>query len=459
MTSARVVWALATAEPLGLLTDAAVLDKAATWLTQEFAKVDGGDHETRATILHALSTREQGDLRAGQRPEPGPPGPVRRRARLPGADLRQPRPRVAGRRGPRRPRPARQDRADRPRRQGPALLVGRGAAPLAPLRRRDHRAGRPGLRPGPAAVARARGGRRLAAGPPPGHRLAAAQGQGAGAGRAGGVLRQGPGAPRTATAWSSPSTTTRSTGPTSPARPRARRSASRAGSSRRRQEPRPVRHRGPRQVRLRRDPDRLHPRLRPRPGPREQAVRHPPPRLLARHPELDGKPLAAGFGVGDQPAGLREHRHPDARSAARCRSPSRPGATSPRASRRGSATSSSWRNTSPPARRWSRARSARQASHYTVDDGVLTFYFTPDQHPSVVYEVYGYLPGAVPRPAAEPLQRLRAGPPPPGRARRLQGPRPRREVAPTPTGPRPTSCTPAARPSSTPAGSPRPRRS
>ena len=30
MTSACVVWALATAEPLGLLTDAEVLDQAAT---------------------------------------------------------------------------------------------------------------------------------------------------------------------------------------------------------------------------------------------------------------------------------------------------------------------------------------------------------------------------------------------------------------------------------------------
>src|SRR5262249_9679594 len=56
MTSARVVWALASAESLGLLTDAAALDKAATWLAQEFAKLQGGDNETRATLLHALST-------------------------------------------------------------------------------------------------------------------------------------------------------------------------------------------------------------------------------------------------------------------------------------------------------------------------------------------------------------------------------------------------------------------
>src|SRR5262249_61940750 len=59
MTSARVAWALANAESLGLLTDAAAPDKAATWLAQEFARVEGGDNETRATLLHALSTRHK----------------------------------------------------------------------------------------------------------------------------------------------------------------------------------------------------------------------------------------------------------------------------------------------------------------------------------------------------------------------------------------------------------------
>ena len=33
------------------------------------------------------------------------------------------------------------------------------------------------------------------------------------------------------------------------------------------------------------------------------------------------------------------------------------------------------------------------ASSYNLADGVLTFYFTPDQYPSAQYEVYGYLPG------------------------------------------------------------------
>ena len=56
MTSARVVWSLAEAKALGLLPDAAVdREGACNWLSQEFAKVEGGDNETRATLLHALS--------------------------------------------------------------------------------------------------------------------------------------------------------------------------------------------------------------------------------------------------------------------------------------------------------------------------------------------------------------------------------------------------------------------
>ncbi len=55
-TSARVAWALGAAEPLGLLTDKGVLDKSATYLTQEFAKASGAETETRAMLLHALST-------------------------------------------------------------------------------------------------------------------------------------------------------------------------------------------------------------------------------------------------------------------------------------------------------------------------------------------------------------------------------------------------------------------
>ena len=58
MTSARVVWALASAEPLGLLTDPKVLDKAAAYLLREFAKVERRrPRDPRRVLLHALSTR------------------------------------------------------------------------------------------------------------------------------------------------------------------------------------------------------------------------------------------------------------------------------------------------------------------------------------------------------------------------------------------------------------------
>ena len=64
LTSAVVVWALATLEPLGLLTDVKVLDHAVAFLQTEFAKTSGGDHETRAALLHALSTRRAAGFEA-----------------------------------------------------------------------------------------------------------------------------------------------------------------------------------------------------------------------------------------------------------------------------------------------------------------------------------------------------------------------------------------------------------
>src|SRR5581483_1763325 len=57
MASARALFALATAENVGLLPDVKVADKAIAYLSQELGKLDGGDHETRAAIFHALSTR------------------------------------------------------------------------------------------------------------------------------------------------------------------------------------------------------------------------------------------------------------------------------------------------------------------------------------------------------------------------------------------------------------------
>ncbi|MFO0961048.1 MAG: MG2 domain-containing protein [Isosphaeraceae bacterium] len=57
MTTAHVAWGLASAEKLGMLPDPTAAEKAAAYLSAEFAKVDGSDHEGRAAILHALSAR------------------------------------------------------------------------------------------------------------------------------------------------------------------------------------------------------------------------------------------------------------------------------------------------------------------------------------------------------------------------------------------------------------------
>jgi TolA-binding protein len=57
--SARVVWALAAAEPNGLVPDPGSIERGLNYLAQEYPKVDGTDHETRAAILHALATRHR----------------------------------------------------------------------------------------------------------------------------------------------------------------------------------------------------------------------------------------------------------------------------------------------------------------------------------------------------------------------------------------------------------------
>jgi tetratricopeptide (TPR) repeat protein len=60
LTSAAVLWALASAEPLGLLTDVKVVDKGTAWLNQAFATnwTNARDLDARAILLHALSTRK-----------------------------------------------------------------------------------------------------------------------------------------------------------------------------------------------------------------------------------------------------------------------------------------------------------------------------------------------------------------------------------------------------------------
>jgi len=62
--SSRATWALATAEPLGLVPDPATLDRAVAFLTQEYPKVDPADLDTRAAMLHALAARHAAGFEA-----------------------------------------------------------------------------------------------------------------------------------------------------------------------------------------------------------------------------------------------------------------------------------------------------------------------------------------------------------------------------------------------------------
>src|SRR5262249_15754192 len=55
--SARVVWALAIADSLGLLPDPAVLSRATGYLAQVLARSEVADHEARAEVLYALALR------------------------------------------------------------------------------------------------------------------------------------------------------------------------------------------------------------------------------------------------------------------------------------------------------------------------------------------------------------------------------------------------------------------
>ena len=63
-TSARALWAIAAAGPLGLAENPAVAERGTAYLQQEFAKVDAGDLELRAAVLHALSTRRAAPFEA-----------------------------------------------------------------------------------------------------------------------------------------------------------------------------------------------------------------------------------------------------------------------------------------------------------------------------------------------------------------------------------------------------------
>jgi alpha-2-macroglobulin len=64
LTSSAVLWALSSAERLGLLTDPKVLDQSVSYLGQQFAQLNASDWETRAAMLHALSMRQAASFEA-----------------------------------------------------------------------------------------------------------------------------------------------------------------------------------------------------------------------------------------------------------------------------------------------------------------------------------------------------------------------------------------------------------
>ena len=67
MTTAAVVWALTSAEDLGLLSDRDVADRGADFLETRFGQLDAADRDTRAALLHALGTRGRASFEQANR--------------------------------------------------------------------------------------------------------------------------------------------------------------------------------------------------------------------------------------------------------------------------------------------------------------------------------------------------------------------------------------------------------
>ncbi len=193
MASARAAWALASAEPLGLMPDAAPLDRAATFLTQQFARTDNGDLDARAMILHALSTRGKATFEQANmlnRFRNGMSDTALAYLALTFANLDRstlanevigilaPRGKTEAAGANLPPRKYWNGTASSRRHGGPAETTALGGLCL---------------RPGPPAGSRPGRRRQLAARPPGRQRLAAAPRQGAGPRRAGGLLRPGRG--------------------------------------------------------------------------------------------------------------------------------------------------------------------------------------------------------------------------------------------------------------------------
>ena len=202
------------------------------------------------------------------------------------------------------------------------------------------------------------------------------------------------------------------------------------------------------------DPHGLHPRLRPRPGP-----------------DATGPPgSTAGSTARPTPSSTaRPCRRASASPSTR--RPSRTTVSQVALGGKARVGLDVWRNIPPrpagvgarlpgrrgaPARRHDADRGLGQTSASLVHAGRRRAHLLLRPRPVAgrrsSYDVYGYLPGQYRALPASIRSAYEPGPVPPRPRRRPQGARPRRAERPTPTSPRPTSSTPAARPTSTPAG-------
>ena len=326
---------------------------------------------------------QAGELRAGQQPEPAPPGPLRRGPGLPALTFANlDRARLAGEvldvLGPRA-----KTEAVAPGPPRPAVLGRAEPVAVEPRSRSRRRRWSPWPSPG--------SGRRRPSSTRAvdwllahraGHRLAAAQGQGA---RPWPPWRPIYGQAQGAEDRYRLVVTVNDTEVYRARRRRRDRGQGRSlvpaqGAQGRRHEPRPVRHRGPGHVRLRRHPHRLHPRLRPRPGPGRTArpgstagsTGRPTPSSTAR----PCRPASASRStrrrsrtrVSQVALGGKARVGLDA-----CRE--QPAETSRLGARLPGPRGAPARRHDPDRGLGRRPRPART----TLADGVLTFYFAPDQ--------------------------------------------------------------------------------
>ena len=374
--------------------------------------------ETRAALLHALAARRAASFEQANSLNRSAAMALRLRARLPGADLRQPRPPHDGRRGARRPRPAGQDRGDR---AGPAC---RGCTGMARAVRRS-----PGPPPrpprwSPLAFARVRpqapeldAGRRLARSP-----IASANGwqphkaKGPALAALAAYYGKAP-APRTATAWSSPSTTPRSPCSTCIGAAEGKAVARPAGPLKvGRRQPRPVRDRRPGPVRLRGHATRASPATSaPTRTATNRVAMDRPPRLSPGRPRSStARPCRPASRVAVNPTTFENLA---TQVGARRPGPGRdrpPSGTS-------RANTPEWERdflvvAGAPARRHDPDRglgAVRRPASYELADGVLTFYFAPERGPGPDHVRRLRLPA---RPATAPCRPRSGAPTSPGRS-------------------------------------------